>query len=201
MQRLLAVLAIGTFAAAVVAAVALAAGGGSRVAPGATTPAATSPGAATASPPAGGVISSPPLTASPAPAPPAGIAGGTPPAIPAGVASKFEPSWGLLGTVMHVTSAPPAAPNDGAPTSGARAVLGSFLVVGDRRHLAPDGIDRAFVAVTSDTRLYRLVDGDLVPCGFAALHEGAIVAVRFTGPVAESYPVQATAGQVVLLAD
>ena len=187
MRRLLVVLVIGLLAAAAATAVALAGGGE------AGSPPAPDPGAVTGS--SRTVVTSPPLLATPAPAPTA-VAGGKLRPVPPAVVSKYDPAWGMLGTLTSVT-----AVDDLSPT-GRSAALGSFLAVGDPRHPYPDGIDRAFVNVTSDTRLVRLGDdGALVPCVFAALHEGAVVAVRFTGPVAESYPVQATAGQVVILAD
>ena len=73
----------------------------------------------------------------------------------------------------------------------------SFLVVADP---SVSGVyDRAMVRVTADTVVWApagegrrsLVSGDL--------HDGLRVAVRFTGPVAESYPVQAVAADVEVL--
>ena len=73
----------------------------------------------------------------------------------------------------------------------------SFLVVADP-HVS--GVyDRAVVHTTADTVVWApagegrrsLVAGDL--------HDGLRVAVRFTGPVAESYPVQAVAADVEVL--
>ena len=187
MRRLLVVLVIGLLIAAAATAVALA--GGDE----AGSPPIPDPGAVDGSPRT--VVTSPPLLATPAPVP-STVAGGKLLSVPPAVVSKYDPAWGMLGTLTSVTAV------DDPSRSGRAAALGSFLVVGDPHHAYPDGIDRAFVTVTSDTRLFRLGDdGALVPCGFAALHEGAVVAVRFTGPVAESYPVQATAGGVVILAD
>jgi hypothetical protein len=51
-------------------------------------------------------------------------------------------------------------------------------------------VDRASIRITSDT---------VMPA--TALKVGSWVAVKFTGPVAESYPVQARAGKIVLLGD
>ncbi len=99
---------------------------------------------------------------------------------------------------------PPSAPS-GSPsitgvvktasagTSG--AAVGAFLIdqgTGD--------YDKASVAVTADTAWYR-ADGDKVepieaPTPAALI--GKRVDVRFTGAVAESYPVQATAGWVIV---
>lgn len=62
--------------------------------------------------------------------------------------------------------------------------------------------DKASISVTDDTAWYSR-DGD--DDGFVAIErpqaaelEGKTVEVQFTGPVAESYPVQATAGWVIV---
>ncbi len=73
----------------------------------------------------------------------------------------------------------------------------AFLVVADPD--VPGGYDRAMVRTTAATLVWapegegrrRLVAGDL--------RDGLRVAVRFTGPVAESYPVQAVAADVEVL--
>jgi hypothetical protein len=73
----------------------------------------------------------------------------------------------------------------------------SFLVVADPN--VPGGYDRAMVRTTAATLVWtpegegrrRLVAGDL--------RDGQRVAIRFTGPVAESYPVQAVAADVEVL--
>ena len=73
----------------------------------------------------------------------------------------------------------------------------SFLVVADPN--ISGAYDRAMVRTTADTFIWarqgegrhRLDSGDL--------HDGLRVAVRFTGPVAESYPVQAVAADVEVL--
>jgi hypothetical protein len=58
--------------------------------------------------------------------------------------------------------------------------------------------DRASVAITPDTA-WRLSDGSTSPPPLDSELVGRRVAVSFTGPVAESYPVQATAGSVQVL--
>lgn len=68
---------------------------------------------------------------------------------------------------------------------------GSFLVEGE---IEPDTqYDRASVSVTGATRWYG-ADGRPAESGVLAI--GSHVEVWFEGPVAESYPVQATAGAV-----
>ena len=71
--------------------------------------------------------------------------------------------------------------------------MGSFLVIGARGEYE---YDRASVSVTSDT---VLVDADGAEASFADLAQGSEVEVWFAGPVAESYPVQATASHVRIL--
>jgi hypothetical protein len=60
--------------------------------------------------------------------------------------------------------------------------------------------DRALVAVTRKTAFFRVEGGAKTRAAFADLGPGMLVEVWFTGPVAESYPVQATAKTVVILA-
>ena len=74
---------------------------------------------------------------------------------------------------------------------------GSFLVRGTP--LGQSGVDYASVRVTTDTRIYVESGGSLAPAGFAALSDGQTVKVALVGPVAESYPVQGTAGTIVIL--
>lgn len=59
--------------------------------------------------------------------------------------------------------------------------------------------DKATVRITADTTLLReTTDGDTEAVTFEEFRLGQRVDVWFTGPVAESYPVQATAGLVLL---
>ena len=73
--------------------------------------------------------------------------------------------------------------------------MGSFLI-----DQGSGDYDKASVAVTDDTGWYRR-SGE----GYEAIDRrrrtsstGKTVEVQFTGPVAESYPVQATAGWVIV---
>jgi hypothetical protein len=87
-----------------------------------------------------------------------------------------------------------AAGNISADTPGQG---GSFLVKGTP--LGQSGVDYAAVRVTPDTRIYVKSGGSLALADFAALRDGQTVEVDLLGPVAESYPVQATAGTVVIV--
>jgi Protein of unknown function (DUF3221) len=60
-------------------------------------------------------------------------------------------------------------------------------------------VDKALVYVTAETRFFIKQDGERKPAEFAALKEGQKVEARFTGPVRESYPVQATAAEITIL--
>jgi len=60
-------------------------------------------------------------------------------------------------------------------------------------------LDKAVVTVTAATRIVVLGEGEVHPATFADLTEGQRVQARFTGPVAESYPVQAVAAEIAIL--
>ena len=57
--------------------------------------------------------------------------------------------------------------------------------------------DKASVRITRDTRIFKGRGGRRMP--FNSLTVGTLVEATFTGPVAESYPVQATASEIVIL--
>ncbi len=107
------------------------------------------------------------------------------------------------------TAAQPASPSPTAPPATPADITGTthdvtqtagdppmpvLLVVDDG---AIKGmLDRALVTVTSQTRFWMLKGGVGTP---ADLAPGQMVSVWFTGPVRESYPVQATAADVKIL--
>lgn len=76
-------------------------------------------------------------------------------------------------------------------------VLGSILVEGELEE--DTRYDRASVTITDDTGIFTESGGELVRAGFGDLAAGQLVQATFTGPVAESYPVQATASEVIIL--
>ncbi|PWA09996.1 DUF3221 domain-containing protein [Pueribacillus theae] len=59
--------------------------------------------------------------------------------------------------------------------------------------------DKASVKVTEDTKVFSLKDGEKVKALMQELQKGLLVEVIFVGSVAESYPVQATASQIIIL--
>lgn len=74
---------------------------------------------------------------------------------------------------------------------------GSFLVVADPA--VRSAVDRAMVRVTADSVVWAPEGEGRRSLAFSDLRAGDRVAVHFTGPVAESYPVQATAADVEVL--
>lgn len=96
----------------------------------------------------------------------------------------------ITGRITMVSTAATPAVEDSDP------VLGLLIEDGVGE------VDKASVTATAATRWYRVEADALVEVGTVPGGEGltgARVAVAFYGPVAESYPVQATAGWVVLL--
>jgi hypothetical protein len=113
---------------------------------------------------------------------------------------------GLLAAALVVAACgdtPTPTPTGGPDITGivwqvsaAGNAAGSLYVVGLQGGAGSH--DRASVAVTAGT-VWRLPDGSASPPPLDRELVGRRVAVTFTGPVAESYPVQATAGLVRLL--
>lgn len=71
-------------------------------------------------------------------------------------------------------------------------------VVGGMLVEDPGGANKAFVAVIGSTAVLVRSGGDTGQAAFGELRKGDRVQVWFTGPVAESYPVQATAEAVLV---
>jgi len=86
-----------------------------------------------------------------------------------------EPS--ITGTVRQLDPAPQGA---------------TILVIGS------GAVDQASVRITKDTRIWVGSGGGTERGAVSDVVAGAAVKVWFTGPVAESYPVQATAGTVLV---
>lgn len=83
------------------------------------------------------------------------------------------------------------------PANGEGGLLGSILVEG--RIENDTQFDKASIAITSQTKIFEQVAQERRPATFEAFQEGQKVEAWFTGPVAESYPVQAVASDVVIL--
>ena len=84
-------------------------------------------------------------------------------------------------------------------TPGSGDTLVTILIEGK---VEPDtGYDKASLRVAKDTEVFRLQGADQVEAEWSDLAEGQKVEAWFEGPVAESYPVQAKAGRIVILSD
>jgi len=80
---------------------------------------------------------------------------------------------------------------------GRGKVLAQALIEGAKE---PDTqVNKASVTVTAETEVFIKRGGEREPAEFAALKEGHRVEARFTGPVRESYPVQADAAEITIL--
>lgn len=83
------------------------------------------------------------------------------------------------------------------PSVAAGDMVGSLLIEGTVEE--DTGYDRAFVSVTTETQIFEQVGQGRRLVDFEALAVGQRVEARFLGPVMESYPVQATAVEIVIL--
>ncbi len=102
--------------------------------------------------------------------------------------------------IIACTSAPPAEPSIRGFTSSVTrtgadsAERVSMLVTGT----SADGLEYDLAVVTADDST-QVVLGDDGRGSLDDLVDGLLVEVWFEGPVAESYPVQATAGEIRVL--
>jgi endonuclease/exonuclease/phosphatase family metal-dependent hydrolase len=80
---------------------------------------------------------------------------------------------------------------------GSDKLLGNVLIEGVKE--ADTNFDKASVRVTNETRIFDQRGKERKQVSFDDLKTGQKVAARFNGPVMESYPVQATAVEIVIL--
>lgn len=78
-----------------------------------------------------------------------------------------------------------------------KGVLGSLRVEGAKEDTTD--YDKAVISITKDTKISKVMGKEFMPAKFEDLKKGCKVRANFKGPVAESYPVQATAGDIVIL--
>ncbi len=84
-------------------------------------------------------------------------------------------------------------------TDGSGSVLGTVRIEGP---IDDDtSYEKAVVRVESDTRIIRPVGNAVMELTFADLKVGQTVEAWFTGPVAESYPVQVKASLIAVLSE
>ena len=103
------------------------------------------------------------------------------------------PAGGVEGPAMPVDIT--GNISDVQPGSG--DVLGRIRIEGEK--IEGNDYDKAVVTITPETRLWEQTADGYIPATFDDLQFGATVTAAFTGPVMESYPVQATAAEVTLL--
>ena len=77
-------------------------------------------------------------------------------------------------------------------------ILGTLLMEG--RKDKDTEYDKAMVKVTKATKIFMMVGKDLKPATFDDLKPNVKMEIQFSGPVGESFPVQATAGKIVIYA-
>lgn len=81
--------------------------------------------------------------------------------------------------------------------SDSKGVLGIILVEGELQE--DTKVDKASVTVTDKTKIFAEGNQEVLEdASFSLLQAGQLVEVEFTGPVRESYPVQATAKTIVI---
>lgn len=93
----------------------------------------------------------------------------------------------LRGRVVRVAA---------APRRGQGAVLRTIVVDG---YSPASRKLKAVVRVTDKTKLFARGKGHIREAGTGDLRRGRLVEIKFSGPVEESYPVQVTAAEVVIL--
>jgi len=105
--------------------------------------------------------------------------------------SGATPSTGadIRGTITDILQADAQSREEG--------IIGSVLIEGVIEE--DTEFDKASVTITDKTRVLEQKGEDRLSVTFESLKIGQRVEARFTGPVMESYPVQATASEIVIL--
>jgi beta-N-acetylhexosaminidase len=95
----------------------------------------------------------------------------------------------IRGKATKVLIAPKEAQESG--------LLGTVLIEGVKEKTT--SFDKASVKITSKTTIEKMVGTERKPAKIEDLKQGSKVEANFAGPVAESYPVQATAKEILIL--
>lgn len=88
------------------------------------------------------------------------------------------------------------------PANGVQGFITSIsgtVVLVEENPTDESGSNKGAFTVTGETQILRDEGGELVPAAFEDLQVGELVTATYTGPVAESYPTQGTAGSIVIL--
>ena len=91
----------------------------------------------------------------------------------------------------------PASVSPADDESKKSGILGTILIEG--RKDKDTEYEKAMVKVTKATKIFKLVGKDLKEASFDDLKPSVKMEIQFAGPVGESFPVQATAGKIVIL--
>lgn len=107
----------------------------------------------------------------------------------------------LAATLVPLVAAPATAQeaDEGAGITGTITDLANSTVLIEEVPGEQYGSEKAYVEITADTRIFIRRGNDEVSATYDDLEVGQRVEARFSGPVAESYPVQATAASVEIL--
>jgi hypothetical protein len=84
-----------------------------------------------------------------------------------------------------------------SPAKGGKEILATLLVEGKKEKTTQ--YDKAYVKITAKTTVEKRVGMKKESAKVEDLKVGTKVQADFTGPVAESYPVQATALKILIL--
>ena len=95
----------------------------------------------------------------------------------------------IRGTVTQITPA--------LAQSGETNIIGTILIEGAKE--TDTQFDRAMVTATDKTVVLEQIGEPRRPAKFENIRVGDRVEAQFTGPVRESYPVQATASAITIL--
>lgn len=96
-------------------------------------------------------------------------------------------------------TAAPANPDVRGTITSVSGSANSGSIFIDGTTLETTGIDKANVTIDSKTEILRRQGGKLQKARFSDFRVGQMAQATFTGPVLQSYPVQGTAHQVVIL--
>jgi hypothetical protein len=111
---------------------------------------------------------------------------------------RVRPHLVALAVALAGCAETPSVPDGPPAIAGVVTALGAGTVRIETEPDDPGGSPKALVRLTAATVIQR-ADGR--PAGAEALRVGQAVRAWFTGPVAESYPVQATGSLIVIDAD
>jgi len=113
----------------------------------------------------------------------------------------------LLSLLLLLASCSPRSKDEVAPATDpdirgtatkVNVAVEPWTVLVEEQPEETSGSAKAVVSLTAETRILRRAGSGVEPAAPADLAVGQTVSVWFSGPVMESYPVQATAAVVVI---